>query len=95
MTEDVDPLRETVAHACTGDAAAVEELVKAVENQVYALARRLAGQGVGIIFVSSELEEVLEVSDRVLVLNQGRVYAELAAHDASLENVLALAMAKG
>jgi len=41
MTEDVDPLRETVAHACAGDAAAVEELVKAVENQVYALALRM------------------------------------------------------
>ncbi len=65
------------------------------KDQVYALARQLASQGVGIIFVSSELEEVLEVSDRILVFNQGRVHAEMLGRDAELKNVLALAMAKG
>src|SRR5438105_8784135 len=41
MTEDIDPLGETVARARGGHAAAVEELVKAVENQVYGLALRM------------------------------------------------------
>ncbi|MFN8449122.1 MAG: sugar ABC transporter ATP-binding protein [Anaerolineae bacterium] len=64
------------------------------KDQVYRLVRELAQQGVGIIFVSSELEEVLEVSDRILILNHGRITAELPGADAKLEQVLALAMAE-
>jgi ABC-type sugar transport system ATPase subunit len=43
----------------------------------------LAASGVGILLISSELPEVLAVSDRVLVLHEGRVTAELAAADAT------------
>lgn len=64
------------------------------KDQVYRLVRDLAQQGVGIIFVSSELEEVLEVSDRILILNHGRVTAELSGAEAKLEQVLALTMAE-
>lgn len=64
------------------------------KDQVYRLVRDLAQQGVGIIFVSSELEEVLEVSDRILILNHGRITAELPGAEAQLEQVLALAMAE-
>jgi L-arabinose transport system ATP-binding protein len=42
--------------------------------------------------VSSELEEVLEVADRILILNHGRVTTELRAAEAKLEQVLALTM---
>jgi ABC-type sugar transport system ATPase subunit len=62
------------------------------KDQVYRLVRDLAQQGVGIIFVSSELEEVLEVSDRILILNHGRITAELPGAEAKLEQVLALTM---
>lgn len=64
------------------------------KDQVYTLVRQLAAEGVAIIFVSSELEEVLEVADRILVLNQGQIRAELPGAQADLEDVLALAMKK-
>lgn len=64
------------------------------KDQVYTLVRQLAAQGVAIIFVSSELEEVLEVADRILVLNQGQIRAEMPGAHADLESVLALAMKK-
>jgi ABC-type sugar transport system ATPase subunit len=62
------------------------------KNQVYGLVRDLAGRGISIIFVSSEIDEVLEVSDRVLVINQGRITADLPIAQATLEKVLAIAM---
>jgi len=62
------------------------------KEQVYRTVRNLAKQGISIIFVSSEIEEVLTVSDRILVLNQGRIVAEMPAAEATLEQVLALAM---
>jgi ABC-type sugar transport system ATPase subunit len=62
------------------------------KEQVYSLVRELAKEGISVIFVSSELEEVINVSDRILVLNQGRIVCELPAAQADLEQVLALAM---
>jgi ABC-type sugar transport system ATPase subunit len=64
------------------------------KDQVYRLVRELAQQGVGVIFVSSELEEVLEVSDRILILNHGRITTELLAENAKLDQVLALTIAE-
>ncbi len=62
------------------------------KEQVYSLVRNLAQEGISIIFVSSELEEVLYVADRILVLNRGRIIEEVEACDADLQNILALAM---
>lgn len=62
------------------------------KEQVYSLVRELSEQGISVIFVSSELEEVMNVSDRILVMNQGRIVAEMPAATAELEEVLALAM---
>jgi ABC-type sugar transport system ATPase subunit len=62
------------------------------KNQVYELVRSLAGRGISVIFVSSEIDEVLEVSDRILVLNGGRIVADVRASQVTLEKVLAMAM---
>ena len=62
------------------------------KEQVYKLVRDLAESGISVIFVSSEIEEVLAVSDRVLVINQGRIIAEMPSYEAELEQVLALTM---
>jgi ABC-type sugar transport system ATPase subunit len=62
------------------------------KNQVYELVRSLASQGISVIFVSSEIDEVLEVSDRVLVLNRGRVAADVPSTGVTLDKVLAIAM---
>jgi ABC-type sugar transport system ATPase subunit len=64
------------------------------KEQIYGLVRNLAQQGISIIFISSEIEEVLEVADRILVLNQGRIVADVPASQADLEQILALAMSE-
>ena len=50
----------------------------ASSRDLFALMRRLAGQGVAIILYSSEENELLDNCDRVMVFNGGRVVAELA-----------------
>ncbi|SDB58464.1 sugar ABC transporter ATP-binding protein [Bauldia litoralis] len=51
------------------------------KEEILVTLRRLAAQGLGIIVVSSELEEVVQMGDRVLVLSEGRAVARLdAAH---------------
>jgi ABC-type sugar transport system ATPase subunit len=62
------------------------------KNEVYALIARLAEQGKAIILVSSELPEVLALSDRLLVMRQGELAAELDPSRTSQEEVLRNAM---
>jgi ABC-type sugar transport system ATPase subunit len=61
--------------------------------EMLAVITRLAAQGMSIIIVSSELEEVVEGADRVLVLARGRVVGELGRADASVERILRLVFA--
>ena len=51
----------------------------------------LAGKGVAIHFVSSEMEEVLRMSDRALVLHEGRLTGELTREQLTEEAVMSLA----
>jgi len=60
--------------------------------EIYNLMNRLTARGAGIIMISSELPELLGMSDRILVLHRGRVYAEFAAVDATEERVLSAAL---
>ncbi|EPR75452.1 putative sugar ABC transport system, ATP-binding protein YphE [Leifsonia rubra CMS 76R] len=60
--------------------------------QIYGLIRELAEEGVSSIFVSSELEEIAEVCDRVLVLRDGLIHEELTGSEGTAERILALAM---
>jgi ribose transport system ATP-binding protein len=58
------------------------------KREIYLLLRALADRGVAIVMVSSELPEVLGMSDRILVMRDGRVAAELARADASEERIM-------
>jgi L-arabinose transport system ATP-binding protein len=60
--------------------------------EIYQLVRTLAAGGMGVIFISSELPEVLGVSDRIIVMQGGRITGDLPAHGATEEGVLRLAM---
>lgn len=60
-------------------------------SEIYALLDELAGQGVAILMISSDLEEILGMSDRVLVLHQGLVTGELSREALSEEAVMRLA----
>lgn len=58
--------------------------------ELYALIRRLAGDGVAVLLVSSEVPEVLGLADRVLVLREGRVVHEAPAAELDESTVLDL-----
>jgi ribose transport system ATP-binding protein len=62
--------------------------------EIQALIRELADQGLGVLMISSELEEVIEGADRAFVLREGRTVAELARGELSEPAVMA-AMAHG
>jgi ribose transport system ATP-binding protein len=61
------------------------------KTEIFALMDQLAGDGVAILMISSDLEEVLGMSDRVLVLHQGRLAGELARGQLSEEAIMHLA----
>jgi len=61
------------------------------KREIYRLMEALADTGVAIIFVSSEMEEVLRLPDRALVLHEGRLSGELARAELSEEAVMHLA----
>ena len=58
------------------------------KNQIYALINELAEQGIGIIMISSDLPEVLQVSNRIMVLAAGKVTGELVNKDLTQEVLL-------
>jgi ABC-type sugar transport system ATPase subunit len=59
--------------------------------EIYGLINELCARGVAILMISSELPELLGMSDRILVMRDGRITGELQRTDASAERVMALA----
>jgi ribose transport system ATP-binding protein len=59
--------------------------------EVYTIIRTLANQGTAILMISSELPEIIGMSDRILVMRSGRVVAELSRGEASEEKILTMA----
>ncbi len=60
-------------------------------REIYSILFELAAQGLAILFVSSELEEVLGIADRVLVMNAGRITGDLPRSTLSEHSIMALA----
>jgi ribose transport system ATP-binding protein len=61
------------------------------KEEIYELMEGLAETGVAILFVSSEMEEIMGMSDRVLVMHEGRLSGELARAELSEEAIMRLA----
>jgi ABC-type sugar transport system ATPase subunit len=59
--------------------------------EIYTLMRELAREGLAILVISSDLPEVLTISDRILVMRGGRIAGEIPFDDASEERIMALA----
>jgi len=59
--------------------------------EIYNIMNRLKLQGIGIIFVSSEMQEILGMSDRIIVMCDGRITGELSRQEATQEKILDLA----
>jgi ribose transport system ATP-binding protein len=64
------------------------------KQEIYGLMEQLAGQGVAILFVSSEMEEILGMSDRAYVMHEGRICGELARSQMSEERIMGLALGR-
>ncbi|HEX2860523.1 MAG TPA: L-arabinose ABC transporter ATP-binding protein AraG, partial [Lacunisphaera sp.] len=62
------------------------------KSEIYAIIQQLAARGVGVLFVSSELPEVLGLADRVLVMRGGTLAAEFSRAEATEERVLKAAL---
>ncbi len=59
--------------------------------EIYELLTSIAGQGKGVIMISSDMPELLGLCDRILILRQGELAGQLAAVEASEEKIMALA----
>jgi ribose transport system ATP-binding protein len=62
------------------------------KEQIFTLVRDLAQRGLAVLFVSSEIEEVLDVADRILIMNQGRITGEVKPDEVNVEKLLALVL---
>ncbi|OGO38473.1 MAG: hypothetical protein A2W35_17080 [Chloroflexi bacterium RBG_16_57_11] len=61
------------------------------KSEVHHLMGELAAQGMGILMISSELPEILAMSDRILVMKQGRITGRFTKADATAEKIMAAA----
>jgi len=73
----------------------VDEPTKGIDvgskQEIYALLHQLAAKGVGIILISSEMPEILGVSDRILVMHEGRLAGQLRRSEATEDKIMMLA----
>lgn len=60
--------------------------------EIHKLIRKLADDGIGVIVISSELPEILAISDRIIVMRHGRIAQELNVEDATQEVIMTHAL---
>ena len=59
------------------------------KSEIFEITSRLAEQGYGVIFISTELKEVLAMSDRILVMSKGAITGEFSREEATEEKLVA------
>ena len=59
--------------------------------EIYQMIHHLAAQGLAVVMISSELPEILGMSDRILVMHEGRLTGELNRQEATQEKIMTLA----
>ena len=64
------------------------------KSEIYSLIRALSDAGVAVLMISSDMEEVIGVSDRILVMHEGRISGELSRDQFSEHQVMQLAVGK-
>ena len=62
------------------------------KSEIQSVLRKLANDGISMIYISSELQEVIDVSDRIMVMHEGELKGTMEASEATQESLLALAM---
>ena len=63
--------------------------------EIYCIINDLAAAGKSVVMISSELPEVLGMSDRIYIMNEGRMVGEMKASEATQENIMALILQSG
>ena len=63
--------------------------------EIYCIINDLAAQGKSVIMISSELPEVLGMSDRIYIMNEGKMVGEMKASEATQENIMAAILRSG
>ena len=58
------------------------------KSEIYALMRKMTEQGMSIIMISSEMSDVMQVSDRILVMHEGSISGELTAEEVTRNNIM-------
>ena len=58
------------------------------KSEIHKMISRLAQQGVAVIMISSELPEILGMSDRIMVMYEGRITGEVSREEASQELIM-------
>ena len=61
------------------------------KREIYDVMNRLTAEGLGVLMIPSELPEVLGMSDRIVVMREGRTMGELSRAEATAERVMHLA----
>jgi ribose transport system ATP-binding protein len=61
------------------------------KQQIYNLMEELASRGIAILFISSEMEEIIGIADRALVMHEGRITGELPRNELTEESIMQLA----
>ena len=56
--------------------------------EIYSIMNELVAQGRGVVMISSEMPELLGMCDRIYVMNEGRLVAELGREEASQERIM-------
>jgi putative multiple sugar transport system ATP-binding protein len=60
--------------------------------EIYTIMNSLVQQGMSILMISSELPEILGMSDRIYVMSAGKINGEMLVEDATQENIMQLAV---
>ena len=63
--------------------------------EIYCIINDLAAAGKCVVLISSELPEVLGMSDRIYIMNEARIVGEMKAEDATQENIMATILRSG
>ena len=78
--------------AMTPDILIMDEPTRGIDvgakAEIYQLMRKLTQSGKSIIMVSSEISEVMQVSDRIIVMHEGEITGEIAAEEATQDLIL-------
>jgi ABC-type sugar transport system ATPase subunit len=65
------------------------------KHEIYELMNRWTSSGMGILLITSELPELLAMSDRIITLHRGRISAEFRREQATQEKIIQAAMGEG